>query len=154
MADRKIKADKQRGNNAKKTRGKPFRKGNTYGFQPGESGNPAGRPKSITLSEAYRKALAQPFPDDPQNRTFAEVIAEKMALSAASGEVGSAREIADRTEGKPRQALDIDMSVMDWRAIAEQYGIDEHEVINEARRLIESAHASGSAESDQDQDGQ
>ncbi|HEX7176891.1 MAG TPA: DUF5681 domain-containing protein [Pyrinomonadaceae bacterium] len=38
-----------------------FAEGNKLGrrFRPGQSGNPKGRPKSITLSEAYRKLLAQ-----------------------------------------------------------------------------------------------
>src|SRR5262245_5723846 len=88
------------------------KRGNVANLKPwrkGQSGNPAGRPKSITLSEAYRKQLAQPFPDDPQGRAYAEVIAEKMVMSAATGETASAREIADRTEGKPRQALDVDL---------------------------------------------
>jgi hypothetical protein len=137
---------KQTGN--KRQNGK-FAPGNKLGnrFKPGQSGNPAGRPKSITMSEAHRKQLAKPFPDDPEGRTFAEVIAEKLAMNAATGDVSSAKEIADRTEGKPRQALEIDMSVMDWRAMAEQYGISENEIINEAKLLIESASAASDAES-------
>lgn len=133
------------------TRGR-FEKGNAVGFQPGQSGNPSGRPKSITLSEAYRKALAQAYPDDPEGRTYAEVIADKIVMSAATGEVSSAREIADRTEGKPRQALDIDMTLLDWREIANAHGLSETDVIREARMLIESAVATGSAELDSEEE--
>jgi hypothetical protein len=108
-------------------------------FEKGQSGNPAGRPKSITLSEAYRRQLSQPFPDDSQGRTYAEVIAERACLAASGGDVGAAREIADRTEGKPKQAIDVDMSVSDWRAVAQASGLSEDDVIREAQRLIESA---------------
>lgn len=84
-----------------------FAKGNKLGrrFRPGLSGNPKGRPKSITLSEAYRKKLAQVDLEDPDGRTFAEVLAEQMVIKARSGDVSALREMADRTEGKPRQTI-------------------------------------------------
>lgn len=144
----KKRAVKQRGNSAKSRRGKPFKKGNPHAFKPGRSGNPKGRPKSIVLSEAYRRALAQPFPDDPDGRTFAEVIAEKMVISAAAGDVAPAREIADRTEGKPRQMLDVDLNLMDWRQMALANGLNEEDVLAEAKRLIKSTAAASSAKSD------
>lgn len=74
-------------------------------FKPGQSGNPKGRPKSITLSEAYRKMLAQVDETDELKRTRAEVLAEQMYSKAKSGDVSALREIADRVEGKPRQTL-------------------------------------------------
>lgn len=126
-----------------------FLKGNETGWKPGQSGNPAGRPKTITLSEAYRNALAQPMPKDKKGRTIAEVIAEKVCLEAAfTGNVQAAREIADRTEGKPKQAVDLNANVFDWRELAKQYGINEHEVLIEAQRIIGDALAAGDAESD------
>ncbi len=114
----------------------------------GVSGNPAGRPKSVTLSESYRALLASPFPNDPEGRTFAEYIAYKVVLGAAMGDLASAKEITDRTEGRPRQALDIDMSVLDWRELAKTYGLNEADVIDEAREIIESAASSGGAQPD------
>jgi hypothetical protein len=105
---KKARADKQRGNNAKKATsrptGKPFAKGNPYAFKPGQSGNPAGRPKSRTLSEAYRALLSQPLPDDP-TRTLADVVAAAMVQNAIAGDVAAAKELADRTEGKARQSI-------------------------------------------------
>jgi hypothetical protein len=118
-------------------------------WKPGQSGNPAGRPKSVTLSEAYRIALAQPFPGDPQGRTYAEIIAEKLVMNAATGEVSSAREIADRTEGRPKQMLDVDVKLLDWRELARAHGLTEEDVIAEARRLIESVADSSGADGDQ-----
>src|SRR5437868_2070705 len=100
---RKNTVDKQRKNNGGKKPGGVTGKG----FMPGRSGNPAGRPKSLTLSEAYRKQLAEPVPGDPHGRTYAEVIAEAVCKDAAAGNTAAAREIADRVEGKPRQSVDV-----------------------------------------------
>jgi hypothetical protein len=110
-------------------------------FKKGQSGNPAGRPKSITLSEAMRNELAKILPGTEQ--TFAEIIASKLVKAAALGNVLAAKEIADRTEGRPKQALDVDMNVRDWRAIAAQHGVSNEDVIREAQLLIESASDSG-----------
>jgi hypothetical protein len=123
-----------------------FTKDTPNTFKPGQSGNPAGRPKSITLSEALRLELAKVFPGDTQERTFAEVIAQQLVRSAATGNILAAKEIADRTEGRPKQAVDIEMNVNDWRQLARQHGVSEQDVIREAQRLIaESALDSGGA---------
>jgi hypothetical protein len=86
-----------------------FAPGNPFGFQPGQSGNPAGRPKIRTLTEAYRKYLAEPHPDYA-GLSRAEVIAMRQCAIAESDDKGStnaAKEMADRTEGKPRQSVEI-----------------------------------------------
>jgi hypothetical protein len=94
--------DKQGNNRAKVGRGLPPVETR---FKPGQSGNPKGRPKSITLSEAYRKMLSQVDETDPERRTRAEVLAEQMYIKASSGDVSALREIADRVEGKARQTI-------------------------------------------------
>ncbi len=113
-------------------------------FKPGQSGNPAGRPKSVTLSEAIRLQLAKKV-SDGSDYTYAEAIAQVLCVAAVKGNVNAAREIADRTEGKPKQAIDVDMNVHDWRALAHRHGLTEQDVIREARLLIESATDSGDA---------
>lgn len=83
-------------------------KANQTSWQPGQSGNPKGRPKNRNLlSRALRDMLGMVVPDDSQGRTYAEIIALSLILAAAKGSVGAACEIADRTEGKPRQAVDL-----------------------------------------------
>ena len=99
-------ADKQPQNSGRDGQGR-FATGNPHAFQKGQSGNPKGRPKSITLSEAYRKKLAEVDPDDQQGRTFAEVLAEQTVLKAKGGDVAALRELADRAEGKPRQSMTL-----------------------------------------------
>ena len=70
-------ADKQRGSSA---RGKPFEPGNPHAWKPGESGNPAGRPKSITLSEALRRELAKEAPAEEGKPATGETYAERIAV--------------------------------------------------------------------------
>ncbi len=125
-----------------------FAPGNKLGnrFKPGASGNPKGRPKLTLLSEAIRAQLAVTAPDDDE-KTYAEVIAEKLCQEAAAGNVAAAREIADRTEGKARQQVDVDLSIFDWRELARRHGLNEQDVIREAQRLIESATDSSLLES-------
>lgn len=111
--------------------------GHTLGnrWQPGQSGNPKGRPKGVTLSESLRRVLAEEVPGK-SGATYAEAIARALCKQAAKGNVLAAKEIADRTEGKPKTA--IDMNIRDWRDMANAYGLDEDDVYREAKRLIES----------------
>lgn len=126
-----------------------FTKGNGHAFKKGASGNPGGLPKGTTkLSIAYQKQLAQPVPNDPHGRIFAEAIAFSVCVAAARGDISAAREIADRVEGKARQALDIEMALTDWREMARANGVSEVEVIREARMLIESADDASGDECD------
>jgi len=66
----------------------------------GTSGNPAGRPRNTKLTAALRELLGKPDPHDKAGRTYAEVIAEAMVLKACQGNVGAAKEITNRTEGR------------------------------------------------------
>jgi hypothetical protein len=97
-------------------RGRPFPKGHKIGhrFPKGTSGNPGGRPKMKLMSEAYKAALElEEHAKFPVPRTNAEAIAQKMVSEAKAGKVNAAGEITDRVEGKPRQAYDVKMSIMD-----------------------------------------
>ena len=67
-------------------------------FRPGQSGNPGGRPK--LLGESYRQMLARVDEHDKQQRTNAEIIADKLReVIVQKGDVGAAREIRSATEG-------------------------------------------------------
>src|ERR1700681_3293 len=82
--------------------------GKAYRWKKGQSGNPGGRPKSKTLSDAYRNKLEEPVPNDPEKRTWAELIAEAQVRDAVRGNVQAAREIADRTARRARQAIEFE----------------------------------------------
>ncbi len=130
--------------------GERFASGNTHGarWQPGQSGNPKGRPKGVTLSDALRKMLAEQAPGKTE-QTYAEVIARALCKQAVKGNVLAAKEVADRVEGRPKQSLDVDLNVRDWRKLAEANGLREADVLREARQLIaESADDLGGSEGD------
>jgi uncharacterized protein DUF5681 len=97
-----INAEKKR-----KPSGKPFEKGNTVGFKPGQSGNPAGRPKGVKyFSEAAREWLSAPNAENP-DLTNADVAVIKCGAAALDGDMAALRELLDRAEDKPRQAIDL-----------------------------------------------
>jgi hypothetical protein len=75
-------------------------------FQPGKSGNPGGRRKDI-LTEAYYRALTKRIPNDPEARTYADAVAEKMLAAMLKGDVRIASEVTDRLQGKAPQALTL-----------------------------------------------
>jgi hypothetical protein len=86
--------------------------GKAHRWRKGQSGNPSGRPKSKTLSDAYKHKLEEAVPNDPEGRTWAELIAEAQVRDAVRGNVQAAREIADRTEGRARQAIEFEDKTM------------------------------------------
>ncbi len=92
-------------NQKESTDARARRLANLKPFKKGQSGNPAGRPKALTLSEAYRRELAKIDETDPQGRSFAEVLAEQTIIKAKTGDVAALKELADRTEGKARQTI-------------------------------------------------
>jgi hypothetical protein len=122
--------------NKSKPRGKAFTSetAKKHGQQRGEtSRNPKGRPKAKALSEWYRYWMSQTSSIDPE-RTRADVIADAMTQSAERGELAFARELADRTEGRPRQAVEI--AVTERRrlelaiiAMVDRFAIAESEAI-------------------------
>src|SRR5438128_1582545 len=72
---------------------------------------------TVALSKAIKHALAEVDPEDSHNpkRIYAEVIAEKFVkLARGSGNgpcsVKAVAEILDRTEGRPVQTVDMNVS--------------------------------------------
>ncbi len=109
---------------------KPFKKGED------ERRNTLGRPKKTLLSEALRQQLAEISPDADE-QSIAEEIAKTLIKLALSGDVQAIREIADRTEGKPKQAIDLDLDLqLDWRTEAQKFGLTKNDILNETKLLI------------------
>jgi hypothetical protein len=128
--------------NSQKTDGKQadgkFAPGNSIGkkFPSGTSGNPSGRPRLTKLTEAIREQLAEVMPGASE-QSIAEGIAETLIKLALSGDVQAIREIADRTEGKPKQAIDLDLDLqLDWRIQAQKFGLTKNDILNETKLLI------------------
>jgi len=96
--------------NSGKSVGKPE---NLTPWQPGESGNPKGRPPGRSISSILKDLLNKNFTNiDPfekgqlKERPINEHIAIKLANMALKGDISSIKEIFDRTEGKPPQKLE------------------------------------------------
>ena len=71
-------------------------------FKKGQSGNPGGRVKDKPWIDALRiesKAL------DKKGRPKLRVLAEKVFEMALAGDMAAIREIGDRLDGKPVQAI-------------------------------------------------
>lgn len=81
-----------------------FKEGNPYRFPKGRSGNPEGKHRetgantgSRALGEAYRRALAQPVPGDP-DKTYADLLARSLLIKASRGSVAAMKELREGSE--------------------------------------------------------
>jgi hypothetical protein len=76
-------------------------------WKPGVSPNPGGRPKKTPITDALRALLAELHPDQKKypGKTWVRVLAERMIEKAEAGDLSAMREITDRVEGKPGQAV-------------------------------------------------
>ena len=70
-------------------------------FKPGESGNPAGNPKSKRFYAALDRAIIQ------EDRKRLRAAAEKLLSLAAEGEQWAVQMLADRLDGKAAQSVTI-----------------------------------------------
>ena len=83
-------------------------------WQPGESGNPSGRPKKKPITEMYERILSNP--DHLAAIELATVNALKKGNMAF---VLQLREVTDRIEGKISQPIEADITVNLSDAIAQ-----------------------------------
>ena len=73
-------------------------------FQPGQSGNPNGRPKSRPFKDALERALSAAGAD----KDLLDNVAAALVSKASEGDVPAIKEIADRLDGKVTQPLSGD----------------------------------------------
>ena len=105
-------------------------------WQPGQSGNPGGGPRSRNLLKALRNAVEA----DYDGVSGAEMIASKLLELVQDGKVHAIREINDRLEGNPLQAS-INLNV-DERVLAMDDESFEEFVARERERRAAVVHAS------------
>jgi len=75
-------------------------------FQPGQSGNPGGRPKK-KLTDKLEARLDTPIPGDKNGRTYGDLFIEKLVRRACNRSDTAAKEIFDRVEGKALQRMEL-----------------------------------------------
>lgn len=75
-------------------------------FQPGQSGNPNGRPKKKPVTELYEQIL-----NDPANVLLFEKAIIKALTKGNMAMVLQLKEMTDRVEGKITQPIEADISV-------------------------------------------
>jgi len=131
----------------KQTQKNKFPRGNRIGkqFPKGVSGNKNGRPRLTKLTESLRQQIAETNPDALEE-TIAETIAQTLIKLAIGGDVQAIKECFDRCEGRPKQAVDLDIQTTDWRDEARRYGINESEIAHQARLLLAEFDDAGSDE--------
>lgn len=78
-------------------------------FQPGQSGNPAGKPKGrLHMTTMLRALLETQTTDEHGNvNTHAALINQALAKKAASGDTAAIKEIFERIDGKTSQVVEI-----------------------------------------------
>lgn len=94
-------------------------------FQPGQSGNPGGRPKTKPITDAIKERLARISPDDP--RTDAQRLADVIVDGALGGDIQFIKELLNRVEGKVAEIIVTDLT-------PEQEGLDALEKLRERRK--------------------
>lgn len=99
-------------------------------WQPGQSGNPNGRPKKgQSLTEALEGALTQ---------AKRRKLARKVVELALEGNLQAIAFVFDRIDGKVPQRVDVTARL---RRIAEEAGLDPEEAILVAERIVKEAQA-------------
>ena len=103
------------------------------------SPNPGGRPSKTPLSDAYRRLLETPYPGDERGRTYVERIAEVVCFEAGGGDLAAVREIADRTEGRPRQ--NVEMNPIDLSRLTPEQRLQLAKLLALANGSVETAES-------------
>lgn len=97
---------------------------NLIPWQPGQSGNPSGRPKKQPVTDYLKEQLEGPIPQSMldamkpgarqvffdvygANPTFGQMIAFKLIAISARGDMMAIRELLERVEGKVAQKTQL-----------------------------------------------
>ncbi|MBK6590646.1 MAG: hypothetical protein IPG22_20410 [Acidobacteria bacterium] len=125
-----------------------FTKGNPFGWRPGVSGNPSGRPKGSKSGTSALRRMARAFVDPKSGLSAEELIASKLIAAAIDGNLPAIKEFYDRLEGKAGIRVELETEIMDWREKALAYGLDQDDVFTEAKLLVESTNGPSGSNAD------
>lgn len=78
-------------------------------WEPGQSGNPAGRPPNEwTWSGLVREAMEEKNLDGEEKKLF---VSRALVDRAAEGDVGALREVGNRIDGQAKQSLEVEGTI-------------------------------------------
>ena len=104
-------------------------------FPKGQSGNPGGRPRGLSITALIRRELEKPCPDDAsvtQGERVAAVVVER-AIAGEATFVTLIREYVDGNAVQPVRSWDGDAEI---DRIAARVGVDVEELRAEYGRLV------------------
>ena len=78
-----------------------------HGFKKGESGNPNGRPRKLPELDKLLAEVLGEDPDDPEAKSAAKEVFEKLIATAKKGNVQAQIAVLDRAYGKPKQQTEL-----------------------------------------------
>ncbi len=97
-------------------------------FKPGQSGNPAGRPKGIPNSKtilqrflALEEKIANPVTGVEESMSQLEIMYLKQIAKARKGDLQAMKEVIDRYEGKAGQTIDMNLATDPRKEILKKY---------------------------------
>jgi hypothetical protein len=76
-------------------------------FVKGQSGNPGGNPGGKHGEKIFRNALLASLKKTDGDAEKIQRVTDKLVANAINGDTTAIREIADRLDGKPAQAIDV-----------------------------------------------
>lgn len=110
---------------AKRVIGRPFRKGDDV------RRNPMGRPAGQTpIADLLRKMQLEKMPD---GKTYRTALAKQIWALALKGEEWAVKFIADRTEGKVREVIDMNHGIQPAKPIEEMSDDELGQIIARAK---------------------
>ena len=74
----------------------------------GQSGNPKGRPKKEVCITELIRTFGKTFYNEEERITYYKQMTKKLWEKAAEGDMAAINFIAERTEGKAKQQIDIE----------------------------------------------
>lgn len=120
-------------------------KGTPSQFQPGQSANPGGRPKTKRITEAYNKILDEAIGENEANLELkADDTGERGAAKSSlrewlKGNSAFAKEMADRVEGRVAEKQEIEATVSTL--------VELPEILNRARKRAQRKESCGGEQS-------
>jgi hypothetical protein len=122
--------------NSSETAAKDTFPSTVHRFQPGESGNPSGRPKgSQNIRTILAQLLEMPDADNP-DITRLEKICAKLVVMATHGDLASVDRVFDRLEGKPLQNGKLETANTNLNVTPDDLADKSDEQLIAARKIL------------------